>query len=141
MDIRSARHPRRILENCPPSAAGRWPGSGKGGRATWPASGQLDLGQADCCGFRPLAAFGDIDDDALAFVEPHQPGPLQRRGMHEHVLAAAIAHDKAEPLHRVVPLDGAALLRGHLERRTLAASRAASWTKTAAGSRPQRPWG
>src|SRR5438067_5266178 len=102
---------------------------------------QALLGEADGGGFRTFRALGNIDDDALSLIERGQPGPLQRRGVHEHVLAAAVAHDKAEPLHRVVPLDGAALLRGHLERRTLAAARAAARTKTAAGSRPRRPRG
>src|SRR5689334_21828193 len=81
---------------------------------------QAPLGEADGGGFRTFKALGDIDNHALTLVERGQPGPLQRRGVHEHILAAAVAHDKAEALGRVVPLDGAVLRRGRLQRRPLA---------------------
>src|SRR5437762_9175212 len=81
---------------------------------------QAALGEADGGGFRTFRALSDIDDDALSLVERGQPGPLQRGGVHEHVLAAAVAHDKAEALGRIVPLDRAVLRRGRLERRPLA---------------------
>src|SRR5437763_8631161 len=81
---------------------------------------QAPLGEADGGGFRTFKALGDIDNDALSLVERGQPGPLQRGGVHEHVLAAAVAHDKAKALGRVVPLDGAVLRRGRLQRRPLA---------------------
>src|SRR5437762_737458 len=81
---------------------------------------QALLGEADGGGFRTFRALGDIDDDALSLIERGQPRPLQRGGVHEHVLAAAVAHDKAEALGRIVPLDRAVLRRGRLERRPLA---------------------
>src|SRR5438067_13675529 len=81
---------------------------------------QALLGEADGGGFRTFRALGDIDDDALSLIERGQPRPLQRGGVHEHVLAGAVAHDKAEALGRIVPLDRAVLRRGRLERRPLA---------------------
>src|SRR5205807_8798297 len=92
------------------------------------------LGEADGGGFRTFRALGDIDDDALSLIERGQPRPLQRGGVHEHVLAAAVAHDKAEALGRVVPLDRAVLRRGRLERRPLARAETP-------GPRPPRPGG
>src|SRR5437667_5927544 len=80
-------------------------------------------GEADGGGFGALVALGDVDDDALAFVEPHEAGPLQRRGMDEHVLAAAVADDEAEPLGRVVPLDRAVLLHRRFQDRPVGARR------------------
>src|SRR5581483_5053337 len=44
----------------------------------------------------PLAALGDVDHDALPLVKAGHPRALQRRGMDEHILAAAVAHDEAE---------------------------------------------
>src|SRR5438067_3862541 len=81
---------------------------------------QALLGEADGGGFRTFRALGDIDDDALSLIGRGQPRPLQRGGVHEHVLAAAVAHYKAEALGRIVPLARAVLRRGRLERRPLA---------------------
>src|ERR1700722_17669624 len=104
----------------------------EGRRRAWARLGELD---AD--GFGSFAAFGDVDDDALAFIEPGQPRALQRRGVHKHVLATAVAHDKAKPLQRVVPLHRALLLRAGFERRLIvaAASTARARTRT---RRPRR---
>src|SRR5258707_10643632 len=82
------------------------------------------LREVDADGLGALVALGDVDDDALAFVEAHQPRPLQGRGVDEHILAAAVAHDKAKPLGRVVPLDRALLLRGGRQRRLVIAATA-----------------
>ncbi len=72
--------------------------------------------EADGGGFGALVAFGDVDDDTLAFVEPVEAGALQRRGVHKHILAAAIADDKAKALDRIVPLDRAGFLDGGTDR-------------------------
>src|SRR5579884_1139670 len=76
-----------------------------------------DSRDADADGFGAFAAFGDVDDDALALVEAYQAGALQGGSVHEHVLAAAVAHDEAEPLGGIVPLDRAALLHARPGRR------------------------
>src|SRR5439155_8617993 len=90
------------------------------------------LSEADPSGFRSLEALGDIDHDALPLVERGQPRPLQGGGMNEHVLAAIVAHDKAEALGGVVPLYRAGLLAGGLERRSLGGP------KPGPGARPRR---
>src|SRR5258708_3189971 len=55
---------------------------------------------------RFLAAIAhDLVLDLLAFVEPRQAGPLDRRDMDEHVLAAGIRLDEAVTLLRIEPLD------------------------------------
>jgi hypothetical protein len=55
-------------------------------------------------GFEALLTVGYVDGDALPFHQAHDAGALQRRGMHENVLAALIRSDKAEALVGVVPL-------------------------------------
>src|ERR1700730_3590389 len=92
---------------------------------------RLLLSETDPGGLRPLVTFGDIDDDALAFIERGEACPLQGRGMDEHILAAAIAHDEAEALHGIVPLDRAALLAARFERRPV------GW-RPEPGARPRR---
>src|ERR1700684_387610 len=97
-------------------------------RPTWAG---FESGEGDADGFGALAAFGDVDDDALALVEVHQPGALQRRGVDEHVLAAAVAHDMPDPLGRIVPLHRPLLLRGRHQRRLIVAATAArAWPRT-----------
>src|SRR6516162_884151 len=66
----------------------------------------LYLGRSYRPGFWSLAALHDTDDHTLSFAQRHEPGALQRRGVHEDVLPAAIPNDKAEPLGGVVPLHG-----------------------------------
>jgi hypothetical protein len=58
-------------------------------------------------GFGALLTLGYVDGDALPFSQPHDAGALQRRGVHEDILAALIRSDKAEALIGVVPLHGA----------------------------------
>ena len=48
-----------------------------------------DLGEADPDRFGTLAAFGDVDQHALAFIEGADPRALEHRGVDEGVLAAA----------------------------------------------------
>ena len=66
------------------------------------------------------------------------PARCSARGVHEHVLATAVAHDKAEPLGRVVPLDRALLLRGRDERRLIAVPAAAASTAARTRARTRR---
>jgi hypothetical protein len=80
------------------------------------------LGKLNAHGFQALAALGDVDNDALPLVEARQPGARQRRSMRKRDLAAAVARDKAEPLHCVVPLYRALLLRRSHERRLIVAA-------------------
>src|SRR4051812_5114303 len=54
--------------------------------------------------FGPLLTLGYIDRNALPFGQAHNAGALQRRGVHEYILAALIRRDKAETLIGVVPL-------------------------------------
>src|SRR5260370_39053131 len=55
---------------------------------------------------RFLAAIAhDLVLNLLAFVEPRQAGPLDRRDMDEDVLAAGVRLEEAETLLRVEPLD------------------------------------
>src|SRR5215470_19407497 len=54
---------------------------------------------------RLLPAVGhELIVDALAFVEPAQPSPLDCGNMHEHVLAAILRLDESVTLGRVEPL-------------------------------------
>src|SRR5579863_9286963 len=99
------------------------------------------LRQADRGGFRALAALGDVDDDALTLVEAGQAGALQRRGVDEHVLAAVVAHDEAEPLDGIVPFDRAGLLAGDLQGRPIAAAGRAEPAAAAGTRRPRRAAG
>src|SRR5579862_62050 len=85
--------------------------------------GRSGSGEADGGGFRALVALGDVDDDALAFVEPGEAGALERGGMHEDVLAAAVANDETEALGRVIPLDRAGLLHRRFEDRPVGGAR------------------
>ena len=55
-------------------------------------------------GFEALLTVSYVDGDALPFRQAHDAGALQRRGVHENVLAALIRSDKAEALIGVVPL-------------------------------------
>src|SRR4051812_34768179 len=59
-----------------------------------------------------LAAVGDeLVLDNLPLVQAVQPGTLDRRDVHEHVLVAAIWLDEPVAFGRVEPLDGAFLHR------------------------------
>src|SRR5260370_7711332 len=54
---------------------------------------------------RSLAAVGDfLVFHRLSFIERRKAGLLDRRNMHEHVLAAIAGLDKSETLGRVKPL-------------------------------------
>jgi len=99
---------------------------------------QLDMLELDADGLGAFAALGDVDDDALALVEAHQPRALQGRGVDEHILATAVAHDKAEPLCRVVPLDRALLLRARRQRRLVIATATARPRAAARRTRRRR---
>src|SRR5580692_8190210 len=96
------------------------------------------LSESDADGFGALAALGDVNHHPLALVEAHQPRALQRRGVHKHVLAAAVAHDKAKPLRRVVPLHRPLLLRGRLQRRLVIPTATAATHPRAARTRTSR---
>src|SRR3954451_611264 len=63
-------------------------------------------------GFGALLTLGYVDGDALPFSQAHDAGALQRRGVHEDILAALIRSDKAEALIGVVPLHRAHLFDG-----------------------------
>jgi hypothetical protein len=66
----------------------------------------------------PLLTVGHVDGDALSFRQAHDPGTVQRRGVHEDVLAAPIGADEAKPFGGVVALYGAKFLdRGSIDRR------------------------
>src|SRR5579863_10045003 len=60
----------------------------------------------------PLLTVGHVDGDALTFRQVHDPRTIQRRGVHEDILAALIGADEAKPLGGVVPLYGAKFLDG-----------------------------
>src|SRR5712664_2804815 len=55
----------------------------------------------------PLLAVGHVDRYALSFRQARDPGTVQRRGVHEDILAAPIGADEAKALSGVVPLYGA----------------------------------
>src|SRR5208282_1137352 len=57
-----------------------------------------------------LAALDHIDGHPLTFHQLADTGAVQRRGMHEDVLAAAVPHDEPESFVGVVPLDRADFL-------------------------------
>ncbi len=59
---------------------------------------------------RSLLTIGHINGDALTFRQAHDPGALQRRGMHENIFTDAIWADEAKPFARIVPLHGTKLL-------------------------------
>src|SRR5258708_16912190 len=75
-------------------------------RSGWP-----DLDQPYPCGFRPLAALGDIEENAISFIEGREPGWRESRDVDECVLSTTIPSDEAkalvdiEPLHRSGFLD------------------------------------
>src|ERR1700738_928834 len=72
----------------------------------------------------PLLTVGHVDGDALSFRQAHDPGTVQRRGVHEDILAALIGADEAKPLGGVVPLYGAKFLdRGSIDIRICRAFR------------------
>src|SRR4029079_18645525 len=54
-----------------------------------------------------LAILGDFERDALAFLQPAQPGLLDRRDVNEYVLRAVFGLNESEALLRVEPLHGA----------------------------------
>ena len=57
------------------------------------ASRQLEIGRV-----RLAALSGNIEADALAFVQSRKPGALDGTDMYEHVRPAAVGLNKAEPL-------------------------------------------
>src|SRR6267142_1659084 len=70
--------------------------------------------QADVDGLRSLATLDHVDSYSLAFRQTGEAAAVERRGMHENVLAAAVADDEPEPFIRVVPFHRADLLDGGL---------------------------
>jgi len=68
------------------------------------AAPRVYLRQTDPDGLWTFAAFGDIHDHTLAFVERADPGPLERRGVDKRVLAALVANDKSKALLGIEPL-------------------------------------
>src|SRR5699024_6554757 len=58
-------------------------------------------------GLRALLALGDVELDLLPLLELAVAGALNRGVVHEHVRAAAVLLDEAEPLLGVEPLHGA----------------------------------
>src|SRR4051812_32443253 len=72
--------------------------------------------------FGALLTLGYVDSHALSFSQTHDAGALQRRGVHENILAALIRSDKAEALTRVVPLHRAYLFDGGLVARRICRS-------------------
>ena len=65
-------------------------------------------------GLRSLAALDHINGDALAVRQLADTGAVQRRGMHENILAAAVPHNEPEPFRGGVELHRAELLDGGL---------------------------
>src|SRR6266567_4605904 len=81
-----------------------------------------DQPQANYLG--PLLTVSQVDGEALSFRQARDTGTVQRRGVHEDILAAPIGADEAKPLGGVVPLHGAKFLdRGSIDRRICRSSR------------------
>jgi hypothetical protein len=70
--------------------------------------------EPDVDGLRSLAALDHVDGYPLAFRQIGEAAAIERRGMHENVLAAAVPDDEPKPLIAVVPFDRAELLDGGL---------------------------
>jgi hypothetical protein len=68
--------------------------------------------QADVDGLRSLATPDHIDSYSLAFRQTGEATAVERRGMHENVLAAAVADVNPNPLsgldHFTVPISSTA---------------------------------
>src|SRR5258708_38521541 len=67
-------------------------------------SGGLDVADGDLAG---AAVRLSVKGDFLTLVEGRDAGPLQSRGVDEHVLAAIVRLDEAETLLTIVELYGA----------------------------------
>src|SRR6476646_9438162 len=72
---------------------------------------------ADC--LRSFATLDHVHGYSLPFRQRGEAAAVERRRVHEDVLAATVADDEAEPFIRVVPLHRADLLDGRLIRRSI----------------------
>src|ERR1700730_10594166 len=70
------------------------------------------LDQANSCCFGPPAALGDIEGDAVTFIEGREPGWRESRDVDEYVLSTITPSDEAEALVAIEPFHGA----GHFDR-------------------------
>ena len=70
--------------------------------------------QPDVDGLRPLAALDHVDRYSLALRQIGEAATVERRGMRENVLAAAVPDDEPESLIPVVPFYRTDLLDGGL---------------------------
>src|SRR5690348_86965 len=76
-----------------------------------------DLCEAHSDRLGPFAAFGDVDQHTLTFIEGGDARALQDRGVHERVLAAFVAHDEPEALLSIEPFHGSCFLDAGLRQR------------------------
>src|SRR5690349_8950205 len=84
------------------------PKNKKGGPENRPSTSNkmlfVALCDADVFGLEALGAFHDIERHGLAFLEALEAGALNRREVHENIVAAGTAQE-AESLRVVKPLD------------------------------------
>ena len=78
-----------------------------------PRRTQYRLGQElDRLGLEPFLTLTDLHPNTLAFSQPAQPGPGERSGVDENILASAILLDKTESLVGLVHLNGTSTFGG-----------------------------